>query len=231
MTPTQKLISCLSCQKKSSCFKALDKKALKELEENRVELRFSAGEIICKQGAFANQIAYINKGLIKIYTEINEDANLIINVFPEGKLIGLPFLYHQKTCNYSAAAIEDSTICSIDIQLFDKYIRTNGDFAQNVICELNKNTASSYKRLIALTYKQLNGRIADTLLYLANEIYESDEFLLSLSRKDLAELSRTSSESITRIFSKFRNDKMISLKEGYLKILNKESLEKISNFG
>lgn len=231
MTGIIKSANCLICDRKSSCFKSLTKKDLGALEESRVELRYKAGEIVCKQGAFATQISYLYSGMIKIYLETGHENDLIVNIIPAGHLIGLPSLYNKKICHYSASALEDSVVCSIDINVFDKYINSNGEFASQIIYELNRNTTISYKRFLSLTQKQLNGRIADSLLYLANDVYFSDNFKLTLSRKDMAELSSTSCESVTRVLSKFKAEKLIGMKGKEIKILEREKIENISIFG
>ena len=231
MKNTIKSANCLHCDKKSSCFRSLTSKDLSELQESRVELKYKAGEIICKQGAFATQISYLYSGMVKIYLENNQDNNLILNIIPPGQLIGLPSLYNKRICHYTASALEDSIVCSIDINVFDKYIKSNGEFASQIIYELNKNTSISYKRILSLTQKQLNGRIADSLLYLANDVYSNDSFKLTLSRKDMAELSSTSCESITRVLSKFKAESIINIKGKDISILDKERLQNISIFG
>lgn len=219
------------CNRKSSCFSNISPETIENLEENRKELTYKAGEIICKQGSFASHISYVNSGMVKTYLETNNNTNIILNIIPQGKLIGLPSLFHNNAFQYSAAAIEDSIICSIDMQFFDRFIGNSCDFARRIINELNANTTAIYDRLISLTQKNLNGRVAYSLLYLAKEVYNSDKFINTLSRKDIAELSGTSPESITRTLSKFKKEKIIKIKNKHLSIENKKLLEQISTLG
>ena len=83
-------------------------------------------------------------------------------------------------------------------------------------------------RFYCLTMKQTYGRMADVLLCLANRIYKSDRFPLHLSRKDFSELTGMTIESVSRIFTKFKNDGLIRIESDYLEILDGEKLEMIS---
>ena len=226
-----KTTNCELCHRKSSCFSNIETTELINLDSSRVELKFKKGEIICKQRSFASQINYLYSGLVKTYLEIDDGKDLIASIVTPGHLIGLPSLYSDKTCQYSAMALQDCVICSIDIQVFDKYIKTNGNFASEIIYELNKNTSIGYARLISLTHKNLHGRIADSLLYLAQDVYKSDSFPMVLTRKDFAELSGTTSESITRVFSKLNSEGVIRSENNQMELIDKAKLIQISRLG
>lgn len=49
---------------------------------------------------------------------------------------------------------------------------------------------------ISLAHKQKEGRIADVFLYLAAEVYHNHSFLLSLTRKEIAEYAGCSTENV-----------------------------------
>ena len=73
--------------------------------------------------------------------------------------------------------------------------------------------------------------MADTILYLAEHIYNSNDFELNLTRKELAELSSMSMENAVRILSELKKDLIISIKGKNVKILEPEILKKLSDIG
>jgi len=223
--------SCVECLCKSVCFQKLSEIELLLVDENKVELKYRKGEIIAKQGAIVSQILYLQKGLVKIYKEINNTDNLILNIFPNGSLIGLPSLYSNSKMQYSAAAIEDSIVCAVDKKMFENFIQKNGQFAAAVISNMNRCTLYNFDKIISLTQKQMNGRLAEALLFLADVIYHSDTFYLSLSRKDLAEFTGMSVMSVVRCIKDFKESKLIKDENGAIEIINKEILTKISISG
>ena len=79
--------------------------------------------------------------------------------------------------------------------------------------------------------KNLRGRIAYILLLFANDIYKTDAFDLPLSRKEIAQLIDMTTENVIRILSEFRKDEIIRINGKNIEILNKKSLNRISEHG
>jgi CRP/FNR family transcriptional regulator len=200
-------------------------------DSSRAEIHYNKGEMVAKQGNFYTHIMYIQKGMVKVYKEMPDGSNLILNFFTEGSLIGLPFLFKNLVLDYSVSAIEETVICSIDRKAFEKLIQENGTFAAEVVNQLNHCTLYNYDRIVSLTHKQINGRFADTLLYLSREIYKSNKFKLTLSRKDLAEYTGVSVMSVIRVIKDFKADGIIDIQGNQIEILKPSALENISKTG
>ena len=79
--------------------------------------------------------------------------------------------------------------------------------------------------------KHLKGRVAHVLLYFANYIYNSDEFELPISRREIAEYIGMTTENVIRTLSEFRKDKIIKIFGKDIQIADKKRLENISEFG
>ncbi|MEN8115946.1 MAG: Crp/Fnr family transcriptional regulator [Bacteroidota bacterium] len=232
MASGEELNSCQFCKNKSSCFKLLDKSELEKIEKHRVQLNFKQGETIFKQGSFANHVYFIKHGLVKVYLEIpNSEKNLVLNIMPEGNLLGLPSIYGNKVYTYTATATEPTTICIIENDAIKKLIENDGKFASEIIKTMNVCSDSTFARFISLTHKQLNGRLADALIYLSEEIYKSTTFKLSLSRADLGELTGMSAMSVVKVIKDFKDNNIIKNKDGKIEIINMPLLKRISEIG
>lgn len=224
--------SCLFCINKSSCFKQLDDNELVFSSNHRVQLDFKRGETIFKQGAFANHVYFVRKGLVKVYMEIpHSEKNLVINILPTGNLIGLPSLYGNKVHTYTATAIENTTVCIIENSAIKKLIESNGKFAAEIIKTMNYCSNSTFTRFVSLTHKQLNGRLAEALIYLSEEIYKNTTFKLSLSRADLGELTGMSTMSVVKVIKDFKVNNIIKNEGGTIEIINMPLLKRISEIG
>jgi len=77
----------------------------------------------------------------------------------------------------------------------------------------------------------MNGRIADTLLYINSLKDENAEIFQLLSRKDIAEFSGISTESTVKLLKSFEKDGLIILNEKDISILNTNALLEISKKG
>jgi len=225
-------LSCLNCALKSDCFTRLTADELSKADKSKVEINFKKKEIIAKQGAFATHVMYIKSGLVKLYIEAEPGhKDVIINFFSAGEVIGLASLFGKSTFDFSISAIEDSTLCLIDINIVSSLTRSNPDFASLLIHKLNENTIYAYRQLYDITNRQMNGRIAGTLLHLAKNVYKKRKFELTLSRKDLAEFSGMSTMSVIRVMNDLKNDGIVSDKDGVIEIVNMEALEYMRHTG
>jgi len=231
MTKSSNINSCAVGRDDSCCFGTLTSKELELLNENLVEVLFTKGEMICKQGTFASNIMFICSGLVKVYVGNKKDT-LILKILPSRNLIGLPSLYENSTVfQYSAYAYQDTVIQQININVFRQLTKQNARFASEIINILSANVIQTYGRFFCFTHKQSYGRLADILLCLACRIYESQEFDLLLTRKELAELAGISTERVIRILKKFKDEKFIEIKDKTFKIIDYEKLQNISDHG
>ncbi len=224
--------NCAGCTQMSACFRTLSSEELKMVGQKMVRLHFRKNEIIAKQGAFATHIMFVKSGLVKLYRESDNDQNdLIINVFAADNILGLSSLYGDSTFPYSVSALEESSLCLIEINMVRELITKNPSFSISIIERLSKNNLLAYDILYAATHKHLNGRMATALLYFAREVYGTSSFKLPLSRKEMAEFTGMSVMSTVRAMKELKDAKAIHQNNGTIEIINMDMLRRISEFG
>jgi len=221
--------SCLSCPYKWKYLNLLKNEDIDTIQNSCTIIDFKKGETICKQGTEATHALYLAKGMVKLYIEGKK--NLILKLIKAGEYIDLQTLFGDKTYKYSVAAMEDTMVCMINSEILQDLARKN----PNYLFELTKSISDSgnyvYKKISDISRKQLRGRLADTILYLKNEIFHSDEFDIGMTRKELAELSSMSMENAVRILSELRKDEIISIEGKRFKIIQPDILKKLSDIG
>jgi len=77
----------------------------------------------------------------------------------------------------------------------------------------------------------MNGRIADTLLYIDGLKAANPEIFQLLSRKDMADFAGISTESAVKLLKSFEKDGLIELHEKDIVIINPKELLEISKKG
>ena len=234
MTWFNKSVNCTSCDlcnKKSSIFRMLNEEEEEILKTNRYEVVFKAGETIIKQGTAASHLIMLTSGIAKLYIEGLDSKNLILELVRPWKLFGGPSIYNDNRHHYSVTAIEPTSACFIDSQQIKTLIRINPNFAEAFISNYSSNSIKTLDRMFSLTQKQMHGRIADVLLYLSKEVFNSSDFELSLSRQDIGELSGMTKDSAIRILKEFENEHIIRLEGKKVSISNNLVLEEISMKG
>jgi len=221
---------CTDCMIKSAAAKNLDNEEFKLLENNSARVTFKKGEIIFKQDALSLNIAYLREGLVKIHMK-GPSHEKILRVMKAPSFLGIPTSMGEKINQFSATALEDTTVCFIDSNVFKNFIYTNGKFAYEVILELCRNELFDYQRYASMAQKQVPGLVAETLICFSDKIYGQDHFNIPLSRSDMADLIGTSRESVSRVLSDLNNEKIIEIDSNEIRILNKDLLKQISEKG
>ena len=223
--------SCVNCKAKSHLFRLLSKQELEIMDKSRCQVKYNAGETIRKQGAHLSHVISVTGGLCKMYLEGMESRNIILRIIRPTSFIGGPGLYADFRHHFTVTALKDTTVCFIDTNIFKEVMLMNEAFAQEFMQDMSKNMIAVYNRIISLTQKQMPGRIADALLYLSDEIFESRSFEMILSKQDLADFTKMSKDSVSRVLKSFNGDKLIDLSEKSIEILDYEKLSRISSTG
>ena len=223
--------SCTVGNSNCNCFDHLTDEQNELIKKNQVIVEYKKGEIIAKQGTFTTHILYICEGLAKVYYEDN-NKNLILRIASGGSLIGLTSLpLSQNVFQYTASAYVDTTVKLIDINVVRQIIVENGKFASSIIDVLCDISIQKNARFFCLTHRQSYGKLADILLCLAGNIFKTEKFDLQLSRKELAELSGMSTESVIRTLKNFQDDGMIKIIGKTFEVIDPEGLMKICQLG
>ena len=222
---------CTISTRQCKCFDLLSAEEQEMVDNNSVLIKYKKGEIICKQGSFVSNVMFVENGLVKTFID-NGTSSLVLKIITDKNLLGLTSSNEEhNTFQYSAMAYVDTEIKQISIEIFRKLLKENGEFAKEVINILAANNVQIYSRFFCLTHKQAYGRLADIILCLSDRVFKKTKFELPLSRKELAELSGMTAETVIRMLKKFNEDGLIEMKGKSFKLLDKNKLQKISDIG
>jgi CRP/FNR family transcriptional regulator len=195
----------------------------------KVKIEFGKGETICKQGAIASYIILLTDGLSKNYLEGYQERGFNFKIIKPMDFIGLSSLYGDNLYAFSGSALTKCNAYLVDSQLMKNIISSNKKFSNRVMTWYCQTTQGHLQRMSSIANKQSLGRLAETILYLSNSIFEGDIITNNVSRKDIAELAAISTESAVRFLSEFKKDGVIRVLPNRIEILKKEVLEMISN--
>jgi len=206
-------------------------KDFEKLERTSVKLTFKKGETILKQGGIPNHIAYLEKGIVKFNYESESGKNLILTIVSAPKILGGANLFYKDNNLFSLVAVEDCEVIMIDSKVIEDVLMDNSKFAMMMFQVASEMFKKSVMNFISLAHKQKEGRIADIILYLADEVYHNNSFLLSLTRKEIAEFAGCSTENVIMTLSKWQNEKIVSLEGKVIGIKDLDKLKYISKIG
>jgi CRP-like cAMP-binding protein len=198
---------------------------------SKTQVLFRKEDNLTKQGAFASYVLFIISGYAKQYLEGDGSRSYNLRIIKPGDFIGLSTVFSGNTFTYSSVALTDCQVFLIEKDAIAKVAKENGKFGFQIIkryCEQNTNLLGTVRSLM---YKQMNGRLAETILYIDSIKEDKEEIFQLLSRKDLADFAGISTESTVKLLKSFEKDGLIELHEKDIKILKVDTLLEISRKG
>lgn len=188
-------------------------------------------DTIIKQGSRVTEVAIITSGLAKVSREMRKGKHLILKVAQPGAFLGISSALTNDNHDYSVSALEPTTVQFIDIDTFKLLIAENKKFSEEVMKRISADNLFNIGRLTSLLSKQLPGRVADIILYFAEDIFQEQSFSIPLTRQELAELAGTTKESLIRTLSEFKHDKIIDMTRNGFSINSLNILKTLSRLG
>ncbi len=224
--------NCKTCVIRSKAANTLNPKELTILMESCAETTFNPKESIIKEGTLSSHIAYLKSGLAMVSKKGVKGIDQILKIIQPGNYIGLQTVLFEKINQFSVTALEKCVVCFIDNQSFKELISRNTQFANELLLFLCREELTYFDRFVNIHQKQINGRMADVILFFSEEINNhAQTFSIPLARSDMAALICTTRESITRALKDLSEVAAIRVKGKTFEILDFNRLKKISETG
>jgi len=215
----------------NSLFRHLSKDELVKINFEKDFRHYRRGDVLYQEGNRINGFYCINSGIIKVFKTGLDGKEHIIRFAKKGDIIAYRSVISNESACTTAEVIEDSHVCFIPSEVLFLFVKSNSAFSfelMKLTChELEE--ANSY--ITDIAQKTVRERLAEVLLHLEREfgLDEQNHLKISLTREELANIVGTATESVIRLLSEFKGDKLIELQGRKIKVLDIKGLEKISN--
>lgn len=192
---------------------------------------YKRGDILYHEGNRISGFFCINHGIIKVFKTGFDGKEQIIRFAKKGDIIAYRSVLSNEPACTSAKVIEDCQVCFIPSEILISFIKTNSTFALDLIRLACHELGEANSFITDIAQKTVRERLAEVLLFLVNEFgLDNDRYLkISLTREELANIVGTATESVIRLLSEFKADKLVELNGRKIRILNPGGLQKISN--
>ncbi len=201
------------------------------MTDSKIINHYKKKQRIYGEGNYPHCLYYLNSGKIRTF-KINEiGKELTISLYNEGDFFGYNALLENSFYKENAETMEESEIGIIGRDDFEILINNNKKVAHKFIKLLAHNVSEKEDQLINLAYNSLRKRVADSIIALSKKYKEegNDDFVIHISREDLAHIAGTTTESLIRTLSDFKTEKLIEAEAGYVKVLDEKKLLRMLN--
>jgi len=223
---------CNRCSLESgSIFKHLTPQEIEILNFEKDYRQYKRGDILYQEGNRISGFFCINSGIIKVFKTGLDGKEQIIRFAKTGDIIAYRSVLSNELACTSAKVIEDCQVCFIPSEILTQFIKTNPAYSLELLKLACHELGEANSFITDIAQKTVRERLAEILLLLVNDFGLDDEKFLniSLTREELANIVGTATESVIRLLSEFKSDKLVELNGRKIKILNPKGLEKISN--
>lgn len=215
-----------------SFFKAATNAERASLNAQKICQKYKKGEIIFAEDSHPQGLYWINSGKIKIFKTGFDGKEQIIHWGLPGDLLGYRALLAEEAYSVSSEAIEETVACLIPsrafINLLDNNRHLNRQLMKSICHELNLAS----ERLTSMAQKNVRERLAEVLLHLHDTFKSEDEadalINITLPREDIANLVGTATETVIRLLSEFKEDKLVEFEGKRIRLLDKPKLRRVA---
>ncbi|HLN20756.1 MAG TPA: Crp/Fnr family transcriptional regulator [Bacteroidales bacterium] len=223
---------CAKCSPDSgSLFRYLSEEETQMLNYEKDFRVYKRGDVLYQEGGRISGFYCINSGIIKIYKTGFDGKEQIIRFAKRGDFIAYRSVLSNELACTSAKVIEDCQVCFIPSEILIQLSKGNSTFALELLKLACHELGEANSYITDIAQKTVRERLAEMLLLLVNDfgVDENKYLNISLTREELANLVGTATESVIRLLSEFKADKIVELSGRRIRILNIKMLEKISN--
>jgi len=214
----------------SSIFKYLNADEVTTINFEKDFRQYQRGDILYQEGNRISGFYCVNSGIIKVFKTGFDGKEQIIRFAKRGDIIAYRSVLSNEPACTSAKVIEDCQVCFIPSEILISFIKTNPNFALELMKLACHELGEANSFITDIAQKTVRERLAEVLLFLVNDFgLDNQQFLnISLTREELANIVGTATESVIRLLSEFKSDKLVELNGRRIKIINTKGLEKIS---
>lgn len=193
---------------------------------NKNNMKLKKGELLFKEGDPVTGIYFVYSGNLKVYKQWDADKELIIRFATNGAILGHRGIGPNLNYPISAAALEASVVCYVDMQFFESTLRVNGELTYKLVNFFAAELRKSEQRMRDLAHMPVKGRVADALIKLEQQFGTTSDGLIniSMSRQDLASYSGATYETVFRVINELVGGGIISLSGKSIAIENHQAL-------
>ena len=230
--PRQAPVGCAACSnRRPGWFCSLGSAVLADLELATSTISLPAQASLFSQGDDARCLYLICAGYLELTTGRPDDRQMIVRVAGPGSMLGLYAVLSHGVYEVSAESLTSAQLRPVERDRFLNFLRSHKEAqmrAVQCICQEYRFALQDACR-IALS-ETVATRLGRLLLELAHQIGEhldggAFRFPLLLTHEEMASMTCTTRETVTRTLGQFRKEGWITIEDSVVTLRHPEQLQ------
>ena len=205
---------------------SLSKSDLLLFREHLKLKRVRKGRELFHEGSYPKGVYILKRGKVKIYQRTQNGGEQIVYIYTPGEMFGFRPLLCNDSHPASAMTLEECGIYFLPVKYFLETLKQSAALSNILLQNLSHEFSVLVNRIAAFAQKSAKERVALSLLILQEKYRKPGRQYveISLSRADLAAFVGTTNETLARIVSKFKKEKVIKIYGRKIVVNNAEAL-------
>jgi CRP/FNR family transcriptional regulator, anaerobic regulatory protein len=225
-------ISCSSCGLREICLPAgLDPRQVARLDRLVTHRRrLKRGERLYRTGEALSALYAVRSGWIKTCVLHDDGREQVTGFHMPGELLAMDAISIGRHMS-DAAALEDSEVCEIPFPSLERLSRELPSLQQQLHRIMSREIVRDHGVMLLLGSMKAEERLAAFLLNLSQRLaargYSATEFNLRMTREELGAYLGLKLETISRAFSRFREEGLADVRHRHIRIKDPERLRRM----
>src|SRR5262249_20557245 len=177
--------------------------------------RLGSGEILFNAGDVADGCYRLDRGVLKINITSAQGEGLTLAIIGPGSSVGEPASHQRPQPSASVIAVKDCELSFISRAAFEECTTQYPEIYQSLVSVLATRLRQTDEAMAAATFLTVKARVARALLELAKHLGEDvggGRILIPqrISHRDLAAMAGVARENVSRVLSKWNQQKILS---------------------
>lgn len=189
------------------------------------------GDYLYRVGEPFSAVYAVRSGSFKSYTLLDDGTDQVTGFQLAGDLLGLGSISVKKHTS-AAKALETSSVCEIPFERIETLADEIPGLHHHLMSLMSEELQHDQCKLVLLAKMPADAKLATFLLNISERLasrgYSACEFNLSMSRNDIANLMGMAVETISRLFSQFQEQGLLTADRKHITLLNRDGLRTIT---
>ena len=227
-------VACSSCNLRELCLPVgISNDQLDRLDDIVATRRSLArGDALFRAGEAFTSLYAVRTGFFKTCVSSEDGRDQVTGFQMAGELLGLDGIGTDRhTCD--AVALEDSQVCVIPYHQLEDLSRELSDLQRHFHKIMSREIVRDHGVMLLLGSMRAEERLAAFLLNLTQRLrtrgFSSSSLILRMTREEIGSYLGLKLETVSRAFSRFQEDGVLSVKQRQIEVLDPAALQKLVN--
>ena len=217
---------------RSPLFTGLGDAALGRVNERCRAEAMTPGGAVYRKGEPAESLYVVATGQLKLLEPTADGGEVVLDLCVPGSFLGGAPTLGDIAYPHEARALTHGCLLVLAAEVFEDIVRAEPEVALNALTLTARRLREAQRTVQALSRQPVEAQLAATLARLAIRLGTPEaparRLELALSQVDLAAMSGTTPESVSRTFGAWDRRGLIRRGRGWLEILDPEMLEALA---